>query len=356
MKKHFFSRAGALALALTALTGITALAGEWKQDAIGYWWQDDDGSYPVSCWRWLDGNGDGISECYYFNQNGYMASNAVIDGWQVNSGGAWVENGVTQVRESWEHVKDSDDPMEILRAATERNADTTSMDMDYYMNMRMELGGEEPVDINMNGNMKVRDAASERMEYVMEVSMELLGESVRTDAFYTDGWYYYQTDGQKIKMEMSSADALNNAQIAQISAQSDDLSYIRDVSMVRNEDEITVYYTADGTELMDEVEKVLSATGYSMEDMGLTMTIDQYKGEFTIDDAGNISQERVLMDFNYGLGTDTMKLHMYMEADINATGDAVTFTIPSTEGYVDFYEYLNQALAEAVAENGAQAS
>ena len=62
------------------------------------------------------------------------------------------------------------------------------------------------------------------------------------------------------------------------------------------------------------------------------------------------------MDFNYGLGTDTMKLHMYMEADINATGDAVTFTIPSTEGYVDFYEYLNQALAEAVAENGVQAS
>lgn len=352
MKKHFFSRAGALALALTALTGITALAGEWKQDAIGYWWQDDDGSYPVSCWRWLDGNGDGISECYYFNQNGYMASNAVIDGWQVNSGGAWVENGVTQVRESWEHVKDSDDPMEILRAATERNADTTSMDMDYYMNMRMELGGEEPVDINMNGNMKVRDAASESMEYVMEVSMELLGESVRTDAFYTDGWYYYQVDGQKIKMEMNSADALNNAQMAQLSAQSDDLSYIRDVSMVRNEDEITVYYTADGQELMEEVNQVLATTGYSMEDMGLAMTINQYKGEFTIDDAGNIGQEKILMDITYGIGTDSVNLQLYMEADINATGDAVTFTIPSTEGYMDFNEYLNQALAE----NGAQAS
>lgn len=50
-------------------TNIMAFAESWKNDGKGYWWQNDDGSYPVNCWQWLDGNQDGISECYYFNGN-----------------------------------------------------------------------------------------------------------------------------------------------------------------------------------------------------------------------------------------------------------------------------------------------
>ncbi|MFT4007369.1 MAG: hypothetical protein QM683_17730 [Lacrimispora sp.] len=43
------------------------LAGEWKQDSTGWWYQNDDGSYPVNAWfqdidwKW-----------YYFNNSGYM--------------------------------------------------------------------------------------------------------------------------------------------------------------------------------------------------------------------------------------------------------------------------------------------
>ena len=48
---------GALALG----SAVTSYAG-WKQDDTGYWWQNDDGSYPTSSWHWLDGNGDGIFE------------------------------------------------------------------------------------------------------------------------------------------------------------------------------------------------------------------------------------------------------------------------------------------------------
>lgn len=44
-------------------TNIMAFAESWKNDGKGYWWQNDDGSYPVNCWQWLDGNQDGISEC-----------------------------------------------------------------------------------------------------------------------------------------------------------------------------------------------------------------------------------------------------------------------------------------------------
>lgn len=33
------------------------------------------GSYPVSAWKWIDGNNDGIAESYYFDQSGYVLMN-----------------------------------------------------------------------------------------------------------------------------------------------------------------------------------------------------------------------------------------------------------------------------------------
>ena len=88
------------ALTLAAVLGstMTSFAG-WQLDKDGYWWQNDDGTYPTNTWQWLDGNGDGIAECYYFDGNGYMLANTTTpDGYQVNADGAWVQNGVVQTQ------------------------------------------------------------------------------------------------------------------------------------------------------------------------------------------------------------------------------------------------------------------
>lgn len=95
MKRKGLAIAGLVA-GLSVLTSMTAFAGEWKQDATGWWYQNDDGSYPVSTWQWLDGNKDGLSESYYFNESGYLVTNTTIDGYTVNADGAWTENGEVQ--------------------------------------------------------------------------------------------------------------------------------------------------------------------------------------------------------------------------------------------------------------------
>ena len=89
-----------LTAVLTLGAAMTSYAG-WKQNDTGYWWQNDDGSYPTSSWHWLDGNGDGIAECYYFDGNGYMAANTTTpDGYTVDGSGAWVVDGVVQTQTS----------------------------------------------------------------------------------------------------------------------------------------------------------------------------------------------------------------------------------------------------------------
>lgn len=75
----------------------------WQHDTKGWWWKNDDGSsYPVNCWRWLDGNKDGVAECYYFGNDGYMlVGTTTPDGYLVNTDGAWVEtNGVAHTMRS----------------------------------------------------------------------------------------------------------------------------------------------------------------------------------------------------------------------------------------------------------------
>lgn len=108
MKKLIFA---ALSTALCIETGaFAALAGTWQQDmsrpvnagGVTNWqWRNDDGSLLKGRWAWIDGNGDGLAECYYFYADGYMAgATAVTDSsgtYTVNADGAWTEDGAVRV-------------------------------------------------------------------------------------------------------------------------------------------------------------------------------------------------------------------------------------------------------------------
>lgn len=54
------------ALLLSFLLSFTSLAGQWQQDGSSWWYQEDDGSYPVNDWKEIEG------KRYHFNQKGYM--------------------------------------------------------------------------------------------------------------------------------------------------------------------------------------------------------------------------------------------------------------------------------------------
>ena len=84
-------------IVLTATMGLTAYAAEWKQDTTGWWYEQDGGGYATG-WNWIDGNGNGVAECYYFDGNGYMAKDTVIDNYTLNSDGQWIVDGVVQVQ------------------------------------------------------------------------------------------------------------------------------------------------------------------------------------------------------------------------------------------------------------------
>ena len=81
-KQHFFKGVTVVALAglMMAGTAITSLAaaGRWEKDDIGWWWKRIGGGYPIHTWEWIDGNNDGLAECYYFDENGYLYTGTTL--------------------------------------------------------------------------------------------------------------------------------------------------------------------------------------------------------------------------------------------------------------------------------------
>ena len=89
-----------ITIALTFLMNITSYAGTWVNQSGEWFYDNGDGTNLSSGWYWVDGNYDGIAECYYFDFYGKMASNCEIDGQRVNENGALVIDGVVQTRSS----------------------------------------------------------------------------------------------------------------------------------------------------------------------------------------------------------------------------------------------------------------
>ena len=49
-----------IGLMISFVFSINAFAGQWKLDNTGWWYENDDGSYPVAQWKEVNG------KYYYF--------------------------------------------------------------------------------------------------------------------------------------------------------------------------------------------------------------------------------------------------------------------------------------------------
>ena len=88
-----------LGAALTLTAAAPAFAGMWRSDGKGWWYDNQDGTYIAGGWAWIDGNNDGIAECYYFGNDGYLWTDIrTPDGYLVNRDGQWIVNGQVQTQ------------------------------------------------------------------------------------------------------------------------------------------------------------------------------------------------------------------------------------------------------------------
>ena len=71
-------------LATVIILGFTSVKSnaEWKQNSIGWWYTE--GNSWATGWRKIN------DKWYYFDKEGYMAHDTIVDGYYVNHNGEWV--------------------------------------------------------------------------------------------------------------------------------------------------------------------------------------------------------------------------------------------------------------------------
>ena len=79
-----------------------AEAASWMRNNVGWWWQEDDGNYPVSEWKTING------KRYYFDEQGYMKTGWFWDGrdWYYlgNTDDGAMKTGWCKVGNEWYYL------------------------------------------------------------------------------------------------------------------------------------------------------------------------------------------------------------------------------------------------------------
>ncbi|MCD8120990.1 MAG: hypothetical protein LUE65_01965 [Clostridiales bacterium] len=136
---------------MTMAMALTVFAANWEKNVFG-WWYRDGGSYLHDGWAWIDDDNDGISECYYFGDDGYLLTDTVTpDGYTVNEDGAWVIDGEIQTSICYDEKTAEALAFEYYNTNHPANNgnyiifydETTRIGDEYYFIVRWQMSEEE---------------------------------------------------------------------------------------------------------------------------------------------------------------------------------------------------------------------
>ncbi len=234
----------------------------------------------------------------------------------------------------------AEDPAALLERVTQKANELDSMDCDLGVHAVMVMQDPEmdldlSLNLDMMMNMKMEQIKSGNLRYKADMAMEFLGQTEYATVFYKDGYYYMDSNGEKIKYPMDLNSMI--ASVEQTTAAADLAPSLMKSLSVREEGENRVLsYVADPAKMNAYVQDALMPLLGSM-DVG--MIIREVKGEYVInkDDYYTSMNMYMVMDMSsYG---ETLRIIMLLEGNFNNPGQPVNLELPSTDGYSDLSTY-----------------
>lgn len=234
----------------------------------------------------------------------------------------------------------AEDPAALLERVTQKANELDSMDCDLGVHAVMVMQDPEmdldlSLNLDMMMNMKMDQIKSGNLRYKADMAMEFLGQTEYATVFYKDGYYYMDSNGEKIKYPMDLTSMI--ASVEQTTATADLAPSLMKSLSVREEGENRVLsYVADPAKMNAYVQDALKPLLGSM-DVG--MIIREVKGEYVInkDDYYTSMNMYMVMDMSsYG---ETLRIIMLLEGNFNNPGQPVNLELPSTDGYSDLSTY-----------------
>lgn len=200
-----------------------------------------------------------------------------------------------------------------------------SLSMPMDMKMDMDLENMDQSRISMTGKMDMQID-----EALVEAGAET---SVSQDVayYYTDGVYYMDLGGQKVKMDMSFEDAMAQVSGLDQMQNSEPICLIDSIDVSGS----TMTVTYSGAGMSGLVNDVLGEMGMDTDTAGVDVQIGDVTSSVTISN-GTIRSMDIDMQITMTVDGVAMTMDMTMDCTVNATGDRVTVDIPDDlDSYTD---------------------
>lgn len=338
MMKRTLKLSAAALLALSAFAS-TAFAGTWKQEANGWQYKDDRAAILRDGWYWLDGNNDGISECYSFDGDGYLRTDTTTpDGYTVNSDGAWTVDGKVQQKFSGPsgisaEMEQSGDQLYAFASAQTNALNAISAHATFDMEMILPYDyGSLPIALDMQ--IKIKDADKDSMKCLIDMRSNTLGRQMDSTSFYTDGWYYTEVYGQKIKQRKVAKDVTASSKKNLNSFSISPSDFGSSTVQKRSDGTRLIHYTSDTGAFTQQLLDFYEECGISIEQLGIqSISVPRMEGNATVNSAGYLVSEDMDTQIVMMVDGAPITTNLFVRVTYDHPNEDFELTLPSTDGY-----------------------
>lgn len=225
------------------------------------------------------------------------------------------------------------DPAAIYDEAIKKQSELTSSDMTMDMNIAMAQG-EETIDIGAKMAVKMDGINTDSMHYTNDTKMSAMGQDIYMKMFYADGYLYTEMLGQKIKSPMDLDTLMKQAQST--SASFVQSSAMKEIKAEKDGDNQKLTYTVDPEKMNDYVKEVLGSMSSALGDVqNADIKILEGSGTMTVNQEGYCTEQTMKMKLEMPSGGSAITMDMDLSAVSHNPGQAVTVTVPETDGYIE---------------------
>lgn len=233
---------------------------------------------------------------------------------------------------------------EILESNYEKSKDLKDVDMSSTMKYEVSVPDtssdtsshdSENQTLTMDYDAKISDSGSDSMAMAMTGTMSSSGTSIDMNVYYSDGYYYLDILGQKIKQKMDLSKlqeeleaTTNQTQLPVenykdiVVSQDDDGNTVLDYKL--NEDGLNEYIK----QIADQMGSLSGDSSISSENLDDSVKISSFSGQRTLNKEDYTTKESIKFVMKNRQDEDNGDITISMDITYHNPGKKVTVTLP----------------------------
>ena len=217
---------------------------------------------------------------------------------------------------------DKKDPFTVYSDAAKKTAELSSMKMTYDIDMTLELAGES-MDMTTSSTAKMSGMNTDDMKINMAMKVGAQGQEMDMNVYYTDGYYYADSMGTKMKYLMDLEQA--QKELASTGLQTDMKK--EDFKEISLEDQVLTF-TIDGEKMSSLVDTAMSSFQGLVQGTDASIDIGDVKGTASVNKDGYFETSTMTVPLTMDIMGTEMKINMDMDYTYVNPGKEVTVELP----------------------------